>query len=55
MISLSFKKLSITKKLIITIMGISSVMLLSTLSIFITSELIGLKKTMLEDISTLAD
>ncbi|MCW8930069.1 MAG: ATP-binding protein [Gammaproteobacteria bacterium] len=53
--SLSFKKLSIQKKLIITIMGISSIMLLSTLSIFITSELISLKKTMLEDLSTLAD
>ncbi len=55
MINLSFKKLSIKKKLIITIMGISSVMLLSTLSIFITSELFNLKKTMLEDLSTLAD
>ncbi len=55
MITLSFKNLSIAKKLIITIMGISSIMLLSTLSIFITSELLSLKKTMLEDLSTLAD
>jgi len=55
MINLSFKKQSIKNKLIITIMGISSVMLLSTLSIFMTSELISLKKIMLEDLSTLAD
>ncbi len=55
MITLSFKNLSIANKLIITIMGISSIMLLSTLSIFITSELLSLKKTMLEDLSTLAD
>lgn len=55
MINLSLKKLSLKKKLIIIIMGISSVMLLSTLSIFITSELFNLKKTMLEDLSTLAD
>ncbi len=55
MIKLSFKNLSIANKLIITIMGISSVMLLSTLSIFISSELLNLKKTMLEDLSTLAD
>ena len=50
-----YKKLSIQKKLIMIIMGISTIMLLSTLSIFITSELINLKKTMLEDLSTLAD
>ena len=55
MINIAYKKLSIKKKLIITIMGISSVILLSTLGIFITSELISLKKTMLEDLSTLAN
>ena len=50
-----FKKLSIQKKLVVTIIAISTLMLLSTLSIFITSELINLKKTQLEDLSTLAD
>ncbi|WP_198262921.1 ATP-binding protein [sulfur-oxidizing endosymbiont of Gigantopelta aegis] len=49
------KNLSIKNKLIITIMGISSFMLLSALSIFITSELITLKKNMHDDLSTLAD
>ena len=47
--------LSIKTKLIITIMGISSLMLLSSLSIFMNSELNSLKKTMIEDLSTLAD
>lgn len=55
MINFSFKKLSIKSKLIVTIMGISTLMLLSSLSIFMSSELISLKKTMLEDLSTLAD
>ena len=36
-------------------MGITSLMLLSTLSIFIYSELVNLKKTTLEDLSTLAE
>ena len=52
---LSIKKLSIKKKLILAIMGISSVMLFSTVGIFITNELISLKSTMIEDLSTLAD
>lgn len=51
----SFKKLPIKHKLIITILGISTIMLLSTLSVFITSELLSLKKTMLEDLSTLTE
>lgn len=55
MIIPSFKKLSIKKKLILTIMGISSMILLITLSIFITNELVGLKKSMIEDLSTLAE
>jgi signal transduction histidine kinase/DNA-binding response OmpR family regulator len=55
MIKNSFNALSIKKKLILTIMGISSIMLLSTLSIFITSELVSLKQTMVEDLSTLAN
>ncbi|MCU7937997.1 MAG: response regulator [gamma proteobacterium symbiont of Bathyaustriella thionipta] len=55
MINLSFKKLSIKRKLIVTIIGISSFMLLSSLSFFMTSEVISLKKNMLEDLSTLAD
>jgi len=55
MITPSFKRLSIKKKLILTIMGISSMVLLTTLSIFITNELVGLKRTMIEDLSTLTD
>ena len=50
-----FQNLSIKKKLILTIMGISSMILLTTLSIFSANELISLKRTMLEDMSTLAD
>ena len=52
---LSFEKLSIQKKLILTIMGITSLMLLSALSIFIYTELANLKKNMLEDLSVLAE
>jgi len=55
MIGLSFRMLSIKRKLIVTIMGISTLILLSSLSIFMTSELIAMKKSMLEDLSTLAD
>ena len=53
--SLSFKSLSIQKKLVLIILGISSVMLLSSMGIFMSSELNSLKKKMREDLSTLAD
>ncbi|MCU7834334.1 MAG: response regulator [gamma proteobacterium symbiont of Taylorina sp.] len=51
----SLKKLSIQKKLVLIIMGITSVVLLSSLGLFISIELNSLKNAMLEDLSTLAD
>jgi len=49
------KKMSIKNKLIVTIMGISTLILLSTLGILLSFELITLKKNMEQDLSTLAD
>jgi len=51
----SFKALSIKGKLIVTIMGISTLTLLTSLSIFMSSELVTLKKNMREDLSALAN
>lgn len=48
-------QLSIQKKLILMIMGITSIILFSSLGIFISIELNSLNKTMHEDLSILAD
>jgi signal transduction histidine kinase/DNA-binding response OmpR family regulator len=48
-------RLSIRKKLILAIVGISSFLLLTSLSIFISYDLHKLKKTMVEDLSALSD
>lgn len=51
----SFDSLSIQKKLVLIILSISSIMLLSSMAVFMTSELNSLKKKTLEDLTTLAD
>ncbi len=51
----SFASLSIQKKLVLIILGISSIILLSSMAVFMSSELDSLKSKMKEDLSTLAD
>jgi len=52
---LLFKQFSIKNKLIVMIMGITTFILLSSLSIFISFELMTLKKNMSQDLSTLGN
>ncbi len=51
----SFASLSIQKKLLLIILSISSIMLLSSMAVFMSSELDSLRSKMKEDLSTLAD
>ena len=51
----SFVSLSIQKKLVLIILSISSIMLLSSMAVFMSSELDSLRSKMKEDLSTLAD
>ena len=51
----SFASLSIQKKLVLIILSISSFMLLSSMAVFMSSELDSLRSKMKEDLSTLAD